>query len=414
MATKTGIAPKTVRIPITNVYAGGDYTAQLSVGSQNASVNVLLDTGSSTFALKQANYKAATDKNLKPTSLVQDITYGTGGWAGPVVTTTVTMGVAGNVVTLNNASIAVADEQQQQNFGNADGILGLAYGKLNNAADLTAYLQKKGINPPVTYPWPFPINNSAKAVAQFQQFLSQSPQKDVPPYFTELQQGGLTPNKFAFYTLRSFPNVAGANIAQDPLNQGFFILGGGEEQTDLYQGAFVNVKVLKDDYYNTNLTGIQVGSGPVVKVAALPAADLKTNFSNSIIDSGTNSLWLAAGVYDSILKSLVSLNAQFGQIISQSLKNQGIVPTSELNLSEWPSISFILMGDTGQNVTLTCSPQTYWQLNFPKAGQAIFQLSDNNGPQSVLGLPLLNNYFSVFDRSLDKNGVIRFAPIKQP
>jgi hypothetical protein len=29
-------------------------------------------------------------------------------------------------------------------------------------------------------------------------------------------------------------------------------------------------------------------------------------------------------------------------------------------------------------------------------------------------LPLLNNYYTVFDRSLDRNGIVRFAPIKQP
>jgi hypothetical protein len=34
--------------------------------------------------------------------------------------------------------------------------------------------------------------------------------------------------------------------------------------------------------------------------------------------------------------------------------------------------------------------------------------------QSILGLPLMNNYYTVFDRSQDVNGVIRFAKIKPP
>jgi hypothetical protein len=34
--------------------------------------------------------------------------------------------------------------------------------------------------------------------------------------------------------------------------------------------------------------------------------------------------------------------------------------------------------------------------------------------QSILGLPLMNNYYCVFDRSQDSYGIIRFAPIKQP
>ena len=34
--------------------------------------------------------------------------------------------------------------------------------------------------------------------------------------------------------------------------------------------------------------------------------------------------------------------------------------------------------------------------------------------KTVLGLPLLNNYYTVFDRSLSTNGTIRFAPIRRP
>jgi hypothetical protein len=72
-----------------------------------------------------------------------------------------------------------------------------------------------------------------------------------------------------------------------------------------------------------------------------------------------------------------------------------------------------LSGENGEDVELSCTPSTYWQVDFPAQGQAMFQVS---GPlahanQSILGLPLLNNYYSVFDRSQDSQGVIRFAPI---
>jgi len=43
-------------------------------------------------------------------------------------------------------------------------------------------------------------------------------------------------------------------------------------------------------------------------------------------------------------------------------------------------------------------------------------MGDNGqlGGQSILGLPLLNNYFTIFDRSVDKGlGAIAFATIKQ-
>jgi hypothetical protein len=74
---------------------------------------------------------------------------------------------------------------------------------------------------------------------------------------------------------------------------------------------------------------------------------------------------------------------------------------------------------TGKPVKLTCSPQTYWQEDYPAPGRSIFQIapagSKNPVNQSILGLPPMNEYFTVFDRSLGKgNGIIRFASIKQP
>lgn len=50
------------------------------------------------------------------------------------------------------------------------------------------------------------------------------------------------------------------------------------------------------------------------------------------------------------------------------------------------------------------------------AAERHFQVSGPLDPanQSILGLPLMNNYYVVFDRSLDSQGVIRFAPIKPP
>jgi len=243
--------------------------------------------------------------------------------------------------------------------------------------------------------------------------FSKMPQDDIPPYFTELESNGITANKFAFYTLRSVPSLAGGGSpADNALNKGFFILGGGEEQTDLFHGSFLSVDVVDDAWYNTNLTAIQVDGCKPVNAAPLPTKFQQSMISNSIIDSGTNSLAVAQDVLTAILQSLNSLNPDFVQLIEQASKSRDGIPATQLNLSKWPGISFILTGENGQDVKLTCSPQTYWQVDSPKAGQAMFQINDMGSVQSILGLPLLNNYYTVFDRSLDSYGAIRFAPIK--
>ena len=402
------MAATTLKIPITNVYGGGDYTAPITIGSQGAVANVILDTGSSTLAVVPRAYDPGADASAKPTTLAQDVIYGTGGWTGPVLTTSVSMGTGGQSASAD-VNIAITDEQETGNFGSADGILGLAFNSLNQAYNLQSYLTQRGISPAVTYPWPFPISNATAAVQRFAQFLSRMPQEDLPPYFTALESQGISKNLFAFYTLRSVPSGRTASPATDPLNGGFFILGGGTEQTGLYTGEFIKVDVVDDLYYNTDLLAIQVAGGQQIAAQPLPAQYGGSMVSNSIVDSGTNGLVLAPDVYQAIVSSLSQVNPAFGNLINQA--SQQTIPNGDLNLDQWPDIAFILKGEDGNPVSLTCSPQTYWQTDAGSAGQAIFQISNSQMPQSILGLPLMNNYYTVFDRTQDAYGVVAFAPI---
>ena len=401
-----------IRIPITNYYGGGDYTAPVLVGSRQAPANVILDTGSSTLAVKQAAYNPAADTDLRPTSFVQDITYGTGGWAGPLVTTSLAMGTAGDTVAIADGSLALTVAQEPDNFGLSDGILGLAYDTLNDAYSLAGYLGTKGANPAVTWPWPLAVRNSQSAIEQFERLIDSMPHEDVTPYFTQLVKQSLIANKFAFYTKRSTPKGSDPN---DPENHGFFILGGGEEQTDLFQGGFLNVDVVHDTYYNTNLKAIKVGDAVAVAANKLPAQFVGSMVSNSIIDSGTNSLSLSDDVFQAIMRSLGAIKPELQQIAQQATQARnsgGGLPNAMVKLEDWPEITFIMAGEQGEDVPLVCAPRTYWQLDSFNAGMATFQIDAMGEAQSILGLPLFNNYFTVFDRSADVSGVVRFASIK--
>jgi len=79
-------------------------------------------------------------------------------------------------------------------------------------------------------------------------------------------------------------------------------------------------------------------------------------------------------------------------------------------------VQAVLEAALGTDVRLVVTPDTYWQTNSPKAGHASAVLFGDNGQgggQSILGLPLMNNYFTVFDRSVDRGlGVVSFAKIK--
>jgi hypothetical protein len=85
---------------------------------------------------------------------------------------------------------------------------------------------------------------------------------------------------------------------------------------------------------------------------------------------------------------------------------------SRSHLARWPTITFILAGKRGEDVPLVCAPSTYWQLDAGEPGRAMFRINSAGRVQSILGLPLFNNYYTVCDRSVGKNGVIRFAKIR--
>lgn len=519
---------RTLKVPLTNVYAKGDYSAQLQLGSQAQRVNLILDTGSSTLVVKQSTlnqgvvnqsaYRPQDDSLLTATSLAQEVNYGIGGWDGPVVTTRVTISeekcedeiafdkrqphlhLAHQPLVLDACPLAIVSSvKQQQTFGDADGILGLGYHHLNKSYDLKTYLESHKHSPAVTYPWPWPFaddkdncqiainksnsqsntddNNhnktqpafSSEDLKQFKQFLWQQPEQDLIPYFTSLEEHGLIANKFAFYSQRSSIHVTNGDLspqqlANDPLNQGWLILGGGEEHTELYQGEFHTIRVDHDIYYNVTLTSIRVGEQAPIPAPALETKYRKNYYSNAIIDTGASAIALTEPLYQAMLTSLKAISPTFAPLIAPfkaiSAQETGI-NASLLDLSQWPDITFTFVGDTDvsinrdlnedavirdgtdisdstdkspdtdnnvgtdkcvetlsrsqQAVSIVCRPESYWQLNAPIEGKACFKILSQlpNWPnQTLLGLPLLNDHLVIFDRSVHKTGVIRFAKQK--
>jgi hypothetical protein len=385
----------TIQMPITNIYMDGDYTGLIYLGSQKKPANVILDTGSSTLAIDGNSYDPTKDKTAKITDLAQEVSYADkSNWIGGVVLVDITAGMGSGTVTLKQCDAAVAYHVSASMFRNAQGILGLAYTKLNNAFEM----------PGPTIPPKYTFNQIQTGKMTY-----------IEPYFTQLEEQGLVANKFAFYTKRSMVNMTTANPSTDPLNNGYLILGGGEEYNgtgglpQLYTGSFQVARVVHDLYYNTNLKSIQVGSTSPIPVPT--ATKASGNVSNSVVDSGTNGVMLEQSLFD-------AMAAKFSSAAGTTLEDAmqaGYVPMSKLNLSQWPPITLVLEGALGTDVSLTMSPQTYWQTDSPKKGyaQAVIFGDDNQGVgQSILGLPLMNNYFTVFDRSVSKGlGVVSFAPI---
>jgi hypothetical protein len=348
-------------------------------------MNVILDTGSSALALDGHKYQPEADD--KTTDLAQTDAYGDGSsWTGAVINSTVKVGSGNSTVTLNGANVAVAYDESANMFGDSDGILGLAYAALDDAFKMPGDTWKNQYT---------------------ETEVRSGGQGPIQPYLTQLASQGVTSDRISFVTHRSFVHEGGGD-ENDPLNQGVMVLGGTDaDTTDLYTGAFQTVKVVSDAWYCTSLKSVVVGkSDPIIARINGP----KGMPSNSIIDSGTNSLNLSHQLLEAIMSKFPTAQKT---LLSSSIKGGKLVPTSKLNLAEWPTITFILQGDAG-DVSLDVPPANYWQMDTQSVGAAAAAITPGEAGLAILGLPLMNGYFTVFDGEADGGkGVVKFAQLKK-
>ena len=370
-----------IRVAISNVLLGDDYTGKLYVGAQQKEVNLLLDTGSSTLAVERRSYDPQRDSKARVTNLVQEVAYeDRSSWIGSVVRTDVRAKSGGRAIDLPAVSVAVAYHATADMFGKAQGILGLAYAPLNTAYDL-----KRPTVPPKYTPNEVRTGHVER----------------IEPYFTQLEKAKLVANKYAFLTRRSVVR-ASRNPAADPLNHGTLILGGGEEATDLYSGSFKSVAVLSDNYYDVNLKQVIVGTSGAIVVP--PPTRHDDVASNAIIDSGTNGLDLDPKLFDAILAKMTSDQRKL--MLARRVANESI------KFADWPVLTFVLEGESA-DVKLLVKPEDYWQLDGGEAGVAVRSLWRGTDVQSTLGLPLMNGYLTIFDDGANHGlGVVKFAVAK--
>lgn len=422
-----------IPLPLTNVLADGGYSASVCLGSQLAKVNLIIDTGSSTLVVHENRYQGMHDTRLQSTSLAQQVSYGVGGWFGSVVHTRF------NIldVSVDDMPLALVHHEAEHSFINADGIWGMAYHSLNRSYDMSEYLTANAIAPPATYPWPFPENDQPQfplpefqsEASDFKQLIHGLPEQDVATAFTLMEQQGLVSNRFAFIAHRSSIHHAKANmtpeaLALDPQNQGMLILGGDERLSQYFQGEFTDLKVVHDRYYNVNLLSLSLAGGAPIKLPSALEAQLNRGSSNAIIDTGASLVSLPSQAFTQVIEELSQTVPQAAKLLAPFIgdinkvtqaQSQGIA-MSELNLALWPALEFHFEGAADGRVSLNCPAECYWQLNSPAPGRAVFKLMGQLAgwpAQSILGLPLLNPYFVLFQRDSGEFGTVRFAAHRQ-
>jgi hypothetical protein len=376
---------KLVRFPIT-IENGYCFALQLLVGTPAVPISVLLDTGSSMLAVNAGPYRRDADTAASSSQLLQRGSFRGVNFLAAVVLTQVGLPADGTAaVTLPTAGLGVVYETKPSLFGNADGILGLAYPALNQASFMPA--------------------DTWQAEYTLAQVGLGQPAGTLPSYLDQLVAAGVVANKFAFAIGRSVWSATNPS-----LNSGVFVLGGGEECSDLYTGGFASVAVVHDAYYHTNLLAVQVGR-QTIQVAPTSAGNPAV--SNSFIDSSNGGLMLDPSLYQQVIALFNAVDSTFGPMLQGRSHNQ-----SQLDLAAWPALGFILQGTDSTRTTIAVEPKDYWQFDGIVAGTATARLSSGGAPnpgQSILGLPLFAGHYVVFDRTGGAGrSVIKFAARRDP
>ena len=407
-----------VRVPITNTFAKGGYTARVFIGEKHLPVDLILDSGSSVLSVRSSSYDGQQDGSLRATALVQHVRYGKGGWSGPIVKTSIRLGLHSFSSQLNDVAVALAKEQQQGCFVDADGILGLAYSSLDHAFDISSLLDSVPDAKGKSYPFWLGENNLATTCNG--QSLAQCPTTPVTPYFTQLEAQGVVANQFALYTHRSsIYQCDGHPLHNKHLNHGMFVVGKPHLHVDLHRGTELVAKLVHDRYYNLNVTAVQVGSAARHVAPALEDEHRDTYCSNGIIDSGASYLVLPQVLFTQIKQDLIDYNPSFAHLLASfgafTGEERGI-ELDTINLATWPEIKLFIQGQDDEEIAVSLSPDTYWQVHAPQKNQASFKLCWLPGwpNQIILGLPVLNNYYTIFDRDAGDSGCIRFVQKREP
>ena len=389
---------------------GENYSTEIEINGQP--LIVILDSGSSTLGVPTdpyiklkpkdiygdplPTYKPAKDKCFKTTDYLTYAEYNVGSWGGSNLISKIKVGNKKLDFMQFGAGYFIPNSESQLYQG---GIMGLAFTAANsNRIDF-----EKTSYPPT------------KEMLT-QEFWDEESKKPKTIYSTFMdyygQKYGIYSQKFALWNQRcivsSLTNKKEAE--QNQSNYGIFILGGGEQFTDLYQGELSTIPVIKTPlkiigfyYYTIQLSSFQINSQNI----NIP----KEYFS--IIDSGTTKLIFPEFFYDQIKNIFTSIKiplncngtGNFWDKYTFEYIKKSPVNKEDVCLKYWPILEFPLIDKNGNKKIFKISPNNYWNINDGK----YFFLMNFYGPNIIVGHPFLCENYCVCDYG---QKLVKIAPRK--
>uniref|UniRef100_A0A8C5LV60 Beta-secretase 2 n=2 Tax=Leptobrachium leishanense TaxID=445787 RepID=A0A8C5LV60_9ANUR len=340
--------------------SGRGYYLELLIGTPPQRLNILVDTGSSNFAVAGAPNPDITtffnsSRSLTYQSLDTEVSvrYTQGSWTGILGKDLVSLpqGVNGTFL-VNIASIYVSDNFFLPSI-KWQGILGLAYRTL------------------------------AK------------PSSSVDPFFDSLVQQADITNIFSM-------QMCGAGVAFTGTgkNQGSLVMGGIQES--LYKGDIWYTPITEEWYYQVEILKFEVGD------VVLNLNCLEYNSDKAIVDSGTTLLRLPDKVFSAVVESIAqtSLITSFNQDFWNGLQ-LACWDKSEQPWNYFPDISIYLRDvNISKSFRITLKPQLYIQpalTLYENLNCFRFGISSSSNAL-VLGAIVMEGFYVIFDREEKRVG----------
>ncbi|XP_028429661.1 beta-secretase 2 [Perca flavescens] len=341
--------------------SGRGYYIEMSIGTPGQKVNILVDTGSSNFAVAAAPhpfithyFNTALSSTYQSVGRTVAVRYTQGNWEGElgVDRVSIPQGLNGTV-SINIAAILSSDGFFLPGV-NWQGILGLAYPMLAR------------------------------------------PDSSVEPFFNSLVQQLGIPDIFS---LQMCGAGLSASSTADPAG-GSLIMGGAEPT--LYRGSVWYTPIVEEWYYQVEVLKLEVGD------QNLDLDCREYNMDKAIVDSGTTLLRLPVNVFNAVVEAITrsSLIQDFSSGFWDGTK-LACWMKGETPWMFFPKLSIYLRAtNTSQSFRITILPQLYIQPITDVDGTLDcfrFGLSSSaNG--LVIGATVMEGFYVVFDRAQQRLG----------
>ncbi|XP_060928964.1 beta-secretase 2 [Limanda limanda] len=341
--------------------SGRGYYIEMSIGTPGQTLNILVDTGSSNFAVAAAPhpfithyFNTALSSTYESVGRAVAVRYTQGNWEGELGIDRVSIPKGPNGTMIINIAAILSSEGFFLPGVNWQGILGLAYPMLAR------------------------------------------PDSSVEPFFNSVVQQLGIPDIFS---LQMCGAGLSATSTEDPPG-GSLILGGAEPT--LYRGSVWYTPIIEEWYYQVEVLKLEVGD------QNLDLDCREYNMDKAIVDSGTTLLRLPVNVFNAVVEAIIhsSLIQDFSSGFWDGTKLACWLK-GETPWRFFPKLSIYLRAtNTSQTFRITILPQLYIQPVTDLDGTLdCFRFgvsSSTNG--LVIGATVMEGFFVVFDRAQRRVG----------